>query len=415
MKNNNYSVNIHFDKRFPKKGTQLCPIQLGLSISGEQFKCGLKMYATQEEFTKAISGRGGSLDTKELRRQLSDYKDKAEKLLGRLPNPTKDTFLRLFRSETDLFVSNKTDAACLFQDYINECQEDGRIKTGQNMEWTLKSLKSFRSKLFLEDIDHAWLNSYKYFMLKNNRSQTTVQIYLRNLRTIFNRAIKSGLISEKHYPFKHFVIGSSVKSKAVLYAPDLKKLWEYQGTTLREKRAHAYWLFSYLGSGLNYKDLCYLKFKDIKGDTLTFVREKTKRTNPVANKQISVYIHDEMRNIIDTWGNKPGNPEDYIFPILNGMKSPADKEKRRMKMQRQMNDKLKAIGVKLGFEEKLVLNLARHSFATHLLISQIPVSHISSSLGHSSQKTTEHYLKSLPSSTARDISNTLLNFNEPKL
>lgn len=71
---------------------------------------------------------------------------------------------------------------------------------------------------------------------------------------------------------------------------------------------------------MNYKDCCYLKLEDIKGDILSFVREKTKRTNTVADKQISVYIHDELRAIISRWGNMPGNSDDYIFPILNGMK-----------------------------------------------------------------------------------------------
>ncbi|HVX00293.1 MAG TPA: hypothetical protein VHA52_07655 [Candidatus Babeliaceae bacterium] len=32
-------------------------------------------------------------------------------------------------------------------------------------------------------------------------------------------------------------IGTLVKSKSALYADDLKKLWEYEGKTLRERRA----------------------------------------------------------------------------------------------------------------------------------------------------------------------------------
>lgn len=206
-------------------------------------------------------------------------------------------------------------------------------------------------------------------MLKNGASATTVQIYLRNLRTIFNIAIKQGYISEKHYPFRNYTIGTSAKSKSVLYAADLKKLWEYEGTTLRERRAKDNFFFLYLCNGMNFKDCCYLKFKNIKGDTLSFVREKTKNTNTVADKQITVYLHDEIKNIINTWGNKPGNPDDYIFPILNGYKTAAEKERRRMKVQREINDKLKAIGVKLGIEEKVILGVSRHSFATHLMIS----------------------------------------------
>jgi len=410
MKDKNYSVNVHWDKRFPKKGTQLCPIQLGVSINADQFKVGLKMYSTKEDFEKAM-GRGGSLDIKELRKQINEYKDKAEKTLERMPNPNKETFTRLFRSETDLFASSKTDATFLFEEYIAECDKEERIKTGKNMNCTMKSLKRYKPKLFLEDISSTWLNGYKNYMIKEGHSATTVQIYLRNLRTIFNRAIKSGFISEKHYPFRNYTIGTSVKSKSVLYAPDLKKLWDYQGTTLREKRARDYFFFLFLANGQNFKDFCYLKFKDIKGDTLSFVREKTKRTNTVADKQIIVYIHDEMRAIIERWGNKPGSPDEYIFRVLNGCKTAVEKENSRATQQRMTNKTLNRIGKELKFDVPLVMNLARHSFATHLKLSGTPTSFITDALGHSSSKTTEHYLKTIPDQKYKEISDSLLSFN----
>jgi integrase/recombinase XerD len=414
MKAKNYSINTHHDKRYPKAGTDLCPVQLAVNISGLQFKVSLKLYATKSDYDKALNSKGGSEEVKELRKQIIEYITKADLILDRLPNPTRETFQRLFRSETDLFASQKTDITFLFEEYINQVKDEDRIKTAQNLIWSLKSLKKYKTRICFEDINEAWLNGYKSFMLKQGSSATTVQMYLRNLRTIFNLAIKQGYVSEKHYPFKSYTIGTSAKSKSVLYATDLKKLWDYQGTTLRERRAKDYFFFLYLCNGMNFKDAAYLKFKDIKGDTLSFVREKTKNTNTVADKQITVYIHDEIRAIINTWGNKSGKPDDYIFPILNGRVCAVDKEGRRNKIQRQINDNLKAIGEKLGIEEKIILNIARHSFATHLKISGTPTSFIGDAMGHANSKTTEHYLKSIPTDKAREISNTLLNFNEPR-
>jgi integrase/recombinase XerD len=412
MKQKNYSVNIHWDKRYPLAGNKnLCPIQLAVRIDSLQFKVSLKLYSTKEDFEKATKSKGGAADIKELRKQVNDYISKADNILERLPNPSRETFKRLFMSETDLFKSNKTDVSFLFDEYILQLKAEDRIKTAYIMSCSLKSFKKYKSKIYFEEINDTWLTGYKNYMLKESNSSTTIQIYLRNLRTIFNKAIKEGYVSEKHYPFRQYTIGTSAKSKSVLYAADLKKLWDYEGQTLREKRALAYFFMCYLSNGMNFKDCCYLKFKDIKGDTLSFVREKTKNTNTVADKQISVYLHDEIRKIIGEYGNAPGNPDDYIFPILNGRKTVADKEKRRGMMQRQINEKLKAIGKKLGIEEKVCLNIARHSFATHLKISGTPTSFITDALGHSSGKTTEHYLKSIPTDKAREISNTLLNFN----
>ena len=414
MKTKNYSINIHFDKRYPKAGTDLCPIQLAVNISGLQFKIGLKLYSNKADYDKAFNSKGGSEEIKELRRQIAEYTTKAETILQRLPNPTRETFQRLFKSETDLFASQKNEIGFLFEEYIGHLKSEDRIKTAQNLEWSLKSFKKYKGKIYFEDINEQWLKGYKAFMTKQGNSATTAQMYLRNLRTIFNVAIKQGFVSERHYPFKTFTIGTSAKSKSVLYEDDLKTLWDYQGITLRERRSLDYFWMCYLSNGFNFKDCCYLKFKNIKGDTLSFVREKTKNTNTVADKQINVYINDKMRSIIDTWGNKPGNPEDFIFPILNGRTTAEDKEARRHKIQRQVNNNLKVIGKKLGIQEKVILNVARHSFATTLKVNGTPTSFISEAMGHTNGKTTEHYLKSIPTEKAKEMSDSLLSFNTLK-
>lgn len=412
MKTKNYSVNVNWDKRYPlASNTNMCPVQLAVNICGLQFKVGLKMYATKEDFEKAVKTRGGGIEIKELRRQIQDYITKAEKILDKLPNPTRETFQRLFKSETDLFASNKTDVTFLFNEYKTQLESEERIKTAQNLQWALTSLKKYKSKIFFEDINDAWLKGYKNWMEKEGNSATTTQIYLRNLRTIFNKAIKEGYVSEKHYPFRTYTIGTSAKSKSVLYAPQLKALWEYEPTTMRERRSKDFFFLCYLSNGCNFKDIVYLKFKDIKGDTLNFIREKTKRTNTVADKQITVYMHNDIKRIIDAWGSKSSNPDDYIFPIIQGYKTAVEKEKRRKTIQRLTNRMLNGIGKKLGFDERLTLNLARHSFATHLKISGTPTAFITDALGHSNSKTTEHYLKSIPTEKYKEISESLLNFN----
>ena len=50
-------------------------------------------------------------------------------------------------------------------------------------------------------------------MEDSGNTTTTAQIYSRNLKAIFNRAIKAGYIPERLYPFKHYVISAAAKSK----------------------------------------------------------------------------------------------------------------------------------------------------------------------------------------------------------
>jgi integrase/recombinase XerD len=59
--------------------------------------------------------------------------------------------------------------------------------------------------------------------------------------------------------------------------------------------------------------------------------------------------------------------------------------------------KFEAIPDMCGIEQKLISYVSRHSFATNAIIQKIPVTAaISTMLGHPSLKTTEIYLKSLP-------------------
>jgi integrase/recombinase XerD len=249
-------------------------------------------------------------------------------------------------------------------------------------------------------------------MIANGNSPATAQIYLRGLRAIFNKAITDGYIPQRFYPFRKYTIGTSVKSKNVLYPEEVKALYEFQSPLMRERRAKDYWLFCYLANGINPKDMMYMRYKNIHGEYISIVREKTKRTNTIANKEIKIYLHPEMQRIINEWGNNPQDPEQYVFPILYDTRfnTSAKKEVRRKTMKKKINHVLHDIGEKLGFTKLLNLNLARHSFGTNLKLQGTPIEFIRDLFGHSTSATTAHYLKTLPDNKTKEISQTLLNF-----
>lgn len=402
------TISPFFDKRHVKDGKS--PICISVSMPNKtQFLIRLPLYCTKATFDKAISGRGGIDEIKELRKKVSDYVTKGEAIVEKLPNPSKESFTRLFKSETDLFVSNKTEITYFFKQKIAELEQEERLGTRDTYLTSMRSLIKYKSPLYFEDIDEKFLKGYKTWMMNKGNSMTTAQIYTRNLRSIFNVAIKEGFISEKHYPFKNYSIGTSSKSKSVLYPEQIKALWNYETVGIREGRAKAFFFFCYLCNGMNFKDAMYLKFKNLKGDTFEFIREKTKRTAK-SEKVIKGYLHPEAKQIIELWGNKPGNPDAYVFPILTGCKTIIDKENKRNRYKRVSNRMLRKIAEKLGFEVHLCLGLARHSFATRLKLDGTPTPFISDALGHSSMTTTEHYLKSIPDSEFKKMGELLLKF-----
>ncbi len=278
------------------------------------------------------------------------------------------------------------------------------------MTQALKSFRKYKRNLYFEDINPAFLKGYVSWIVGQGLSKTTAQIYIRSMRTIFNRAIKDGLVSEKLYPFKNFTIGSSIKSKGVLYSAQIKAICEYEGNCMSEDRAVKYWLFSYLGSGLNFTDVARLKWSSLQGNIMTFFREKTKRTNKVSGKDIKFYMLPELKYIINKYGNAKRSPNEYIFPIINDELTALQKQKKIASYQHRVNKYLRRVGQKLRFDQRLTLSLARHSFATSLKLSNTPVAWIADQLGHSNISTTMHYLKSIPDQNIKAISETLLNF-----
>ncbi len=64
------------------------------------------------------------------------------------------------------------------------------------------------------------------------------------------------------------------------------------------------WLFSYLANGMNMKDLALLRFENLTGNELHFVRAKTQRKTMDNQRLIHVLLHPHMLEIIDRRGNK---------------------------------------------------------------------------------------------------------------
>ena len=110
-------------------------------------------------------------------------------------------------------------------------------------------------------------------------------------------------------------------------------------------------------------------------------------------------------------GNKDISPESYLFPILpaNPVSLLSEENIRSMKKKR-INKSLHSIGESMELPFNLTIGLARHSFATTLKLNGTNVSFISEMLGHTSMKTTMHYLKSIPSNERKVVSDSLLSF-----
>lgn len=268
----------------------------------------------------------------------------------------------------------------------------GKKNTADLLTAVLKNIRLFTSRdLAYTDITIAWLHSFENYLRHNNKRQTTIAIYMRTIRGIFNEARKEGLIKPSQYPFgsSKYEIQEGEGRKLALTLEQIGKIARYDDGNETTAKYRDYWLFLYLCNGINVADFVKLKFSNIINGEIYFVRQKTEHRIRV-KKEICVPISSPMQAIINRWGNRP-NPDAFIFPILKGDESDIERCNKTKYFTRSINRRMQNISKALGITH-ISTYTARHSFATVLKRSGANIAYISESLGHQSIKTTENYL-----------------------
>jgi len=143
-------------------------------------------------------------------------------------------------------------------------------------------------------------------MVAEEKSKTTVGIYLRSLRTIFNKAIEEGNIAADLYPFKKYKIPTGQNIKKALDKSELKTLYtaKLEPGSFKEK-TRDFWFFSYQCNGMNLWDITELKYKNINKKSFSFLRHKTLHTTKDKPKPIIVPLIEPIRAMIERYGTKP--------------------------------------------------------------------------------------------------------------
>lgn len=324
-------------------------------------------------------------------------------------------YIKRFKS---IFEEDHSKFWCIsytFNSSIKRLLKEGRIGTALSYKDAYNSIKKFRGNVLFTDIDVSFLTQYENWMTERGNSKTTIGIKIRTLRTMFNDAIDEGIIKkDKYYPFgrKRYRIPTGRNIKKALPNNLIKSLYEYIPETTEENKAKDFWFFCYYANGMNPKDVVHLKYKNIHDDFIVFIRAKTERSTCEDPKPITVYLNEDMRQIITKWGNKEKDPGNYIFPFINSNMNPMQRYSIVTYFTRFINDRMDVIGTKLGFEKKLTTIVSRHSFSTQMKRSGASTEFIQEALGHTNKKTTENYLDSFENTLKKEFSKKLLSFKD---
>ena len=375
-----------------------------------------KFNVTLDEWERMTAKNAKDQRLLEIRSDLREIEANAAKVLNKLDeDATIAEFYEAYFEHTQKRDENML-LSYWFEKYMKHLQDTNHPHSYVvTMRTSRNSYKEFNSKQRINQVTNNFLNQYCSWIDGKNVSLSTKQHYLRNLRTVINYAIEKKAISPTKYPFgnRGFTIGTTSGRKLSLTKEKVIELINLDLSTQPDLDfCRDIFLFQYLCNGLNVVDMCKLQLKNIDstGEFLSFIRTKTIRTN-TKTVEIRVYINPLVKNIIEKWGTKKNDPEEYIFPFFetsNGL--PRDQtsvRNRTLFMTKKLNKKLRKISAMLGLPYNITTGLARHTYATILARSGTPIKDISCGMGHTSARTTEIYIANTDDQRIKDISSHL--------
>jgi integrase/recombinase XerD len=387
------------------------PLKLRVTFNRKQRYFPCDVYLSIEEFEKVVS-KSPKGAAKELRLKLNALEQKAAIIIDSLTVFDFEMFSKRLYSEQMV----REDVYAYYDKMIAGYTYRDQLGTSANYTASLVSLKKFRPKLSFFEITVDFLKNYEKWLLDDGKSVTTVGIYLRPLRSVINHAMSDGTLSKDfNYPFgskskNKYQIPKTRNIKKALSKQDIQILFGFQPEKGGwEEKALDFWKFSYLSNGMNMKDIANLRFRDIDGDYIRFVRAKTAHTNSVVTP-ISVYLTEDLKEIIKKWGCKSKKQDGLIFPIIRSTDSLSRQKELIQQFLKMVNKYMEQIRTKLKIEKQITLMTARHSFSTVLKRSGVAIQQISEALGHQSINTTKSYLDSFEDDVKKEMARALTNF-----
>ncbi len=289
----------------------------------------------------------------------------------------------------------------------------GRFKKAAIARGALVSLEQYDAKFPkrpFEEICVSYLQGYIKSCRDKGHSGNTIGIRLREIRRIFNVAIRDKVIPQELYPFS----SGNGEGKVKIPQAELSKTDQYltldslkfmAGRVFKNyvlERTRHLFLFSYYCRGMNWKDMALLTGKNFYQATVS--DEKTHQSREVTMMQykrsktkgaFDIMVTPNIQRELDWFKENTPLYGDYVLPIIGLEVAPDKLDDYLMQVRKRFNASLKKIAKELKYPESqqdISIYTARHSFAMTLKNKDKSIEIISQALGHQSVETTKHYL-----------------------
>lgn len=285
------------------------------------------------------------------------------------------------------------------ENQIRLMRDANRLGTAYNYEKTKKNMTEFLEGVDIPftKVDEEFISEYNAFLIRRGMVRNSVSFYMRILRAVYNKAVRQKLVKPSN-PFLDVYTGVDKTRKRAVTESVISQL--YKLDLSHEKHlalARDIFIFSYCTRGMAFVDIAYLKKDNIQNGVICYARRKT-------GQHLSIRLEPAIKKIIERYSCYTSS---YVFPILTTSEPKQAYEEYRLAIN-NYNRLLRKLAEMLPSSCKLTSYTSRHSWATAARNHNIPISVISAGMGHSSEQTTQIYLKSIEDNVIDDANANLI-------
>ena len=277
-------------------------------------------------------------------------------------------------------------------------------------ELSLAAISKVKSlNIPFEQVDYVFLRVLEAQLISNGLAINSIGVHMRSLRAIYNKAIKSKIVSKEYYPFESYKIKKQATTPRPITADEVYNYFNLQ----LDKKSGLYdsWLLGkliFMLMGINYHDVILLNESNIINNRLCYIRSKTKTEYSIKMLQDVVEIFDYFK----------GRDTNTLLGKLT--KEDLDNKKRLPLVIKQhnktFNKHLNKLGNMIGCETKLSSYSFRYSWANIGRSLGFNVELLAQGLGHKmGNKITLTYLNSFDTELVDNMNHVIhLTVSMPK-
>lgn len=255
-----------------------------------------------------------------------------------------------------------------------------RVTAVNNFEKYLLQHSRNGSPITISSMTAADVRAYELWAFDQGYNEGYVALNMRSLRVLFNHINGSGAELFKLVRTKNCQTKKRAVSEDTI--KQIRQLKLPEGTTL--DRSRDIFLFCFHGMGIPLIDAAMLRKSQLKGNEITYHRQKTKR-------MVTITVNDELRELLKRLAPKDSP---YLLPILTTENRTEARRQYRRFYQRYMRALVK-LETLLDADGHLTSYTPRHSWASIAYSKGVDINIIAQALGHANSNITYLYIKEI--------------------